>query len=195
MMNTISRKKLLKMAGFAGLGMLSKPLGPYFKPKKPEQPDKPEQEMLTRTIPSSEEKLPVVGLGTWQQFDVGANASARRPLQRVLQLMRAQGGTMIDSSPMYGRAEQVVGDLTSQMNDPKHFFYATKVWTSGRQAGIDQMNSSMQKMQVETVDLMQIHNLVDWQTHLKTLQDWKSDGKIRYVGITHYRDAAHSRLE
>src|SRR5688572_24454684 len=119
--------------------------------------------MLTRSIPSTGEQIPVIGLGTWQRFDVGNSESERQPLRDVLQTMTHQGGKLIDSSPMYGKSEQVVGDLTNELNIADKFFYATKVWTTGKQNGIDQMNDSMGKMRRITMDLMQIHNLVDWQ--------------------------------
>ncbi|MBT8287648.1 MAG: aldo/keto reductase [Flavobacteriaceae bacterium] len=151
--------------------------------------------IMKRNIPSSGEALPVVGLGTWQTFDVGVNREQRRQLAEVLKEMKALGGAMIDSSPMYGTSEQVVGDLCTEQQISEHFFYATKVWISGRQAGIDQMQSSMRKMKRSTMDLMQIHNLVDWETHIKTLRDWKGEGKIRYWGITHYTNDSHEKLE
>lgn len=149
---------------------------------------------MKRKIPVSGEDLPVVGLGTWQTFDVGDNKDMRLQLSKVLSEMKALGGTMIDSSPMYGTSEQVVGDLCTELDINDGFFYATKVWTSGSQSGIDQMNASLQKMKREQLDLIQIHNLVDWETHIKTLRDWKSGEKIRYWGITHYTDASHETL-
>jgi diketogulonate reductase-like aldo/keto reductase len=152
--------------------------------------------MLSRPIPSSGELLPVVGLGTWQQFDVGAADRERQPLRDVLDIMVQRGARVIDSSPMYGRSEQVVGDLTNEPGlNADLFFYATKVWTTGRQAGIGQMDDSLRKMRRRTMDLLQIHNLVDWTTHIATLRDWKAAGRIRYIGITHYTDAAHEKLE
>lgn len=151
--------------------------------------------MLLRTIPATGEKLPVVGLGTWLQFDVGSGAAAREPLTAVLKNMLEMGGRLIDSSPMYGKAEEVVGDLTSASGNADKYFYATKVWTSGAQNGIHQMNASLQKMRRSRIDLMQVHNLQDWQTHLKTMQQWKEEGKLRYTGVTHYTAAAHDRLE
>ena len=150
--------------------------------------------MMKRKIPVSGEELPIVGLGTWQTFDVGANEEQRLQLVEVLKEMKKLGGRMIDSSPMYGTSEKVVGDLCTQLNIQDSFFYATKVWTNGQQAGIDQMNASFKKMQRQQMDLMQIHNLVDWETHIKTLRDWKSEGKIRYWGFTHYTDASHDEL-
>ena len=151
--------------------------------------------MIMRSIPSSEEKIPVIGLGSWQQFDVGAASAERNPLKEVLLKMNEMGGKMIDASPMYGRAEQVIGDLSTELGLNNKFFLATKVWTTGKQEGIEQMSASLRKMKRTSVDLMQVHNLQDWQTHLKTLQDWKESGKVRYIGVTHYTDSAHDRLE
>jgi diketogulonate reductase-like aldo/keto reductase len=151
--------------------------------------------MLKRIIPSSSELLPVIGVGTWQQFDVDISGSRREPLSEVLQLMMQSGGTLIDTSPMYGKAEQVIGELTEGFANKDDFFYATKVWTSGAQEGIKQMESSMQKMKRETMDLIQVHNLVDYKTHLRTLKQWKEEGKVRYIGVTHYQVSAHEELE
>ena len=117
----------------------------------------------------------------------------RAQLLQVLEKMKQLGGGMIDSSPMYGSSETVVGDLSSSIENK--FFYATKVWITGRQAGIDQMNASMAKMKRSQMDLMQIHNLVDWKTHIKTLRDWKASDKIRYWGYTHYTNSSHGELE
>ncbi|MGB8194341.1 MAG: aldo/keto reductase [Chitinophagaceae bacterium] len=148
--------------------------------------------MLTRSIPSTKEQLPVIGLGTWQVFDVAPN-SDKEPLKQVLKAMQQSGATLIDSSPMYGRSEEVVGELT-QASDADQFFYATKVWIEGKHEGIRQMEDSMRKMKRSTIDLMQIHNLVDWKSHLETLREWKAAGKIRYIGITHYTDAMQDEL-
>ncbi len=150
--------------------------------------------MLYRTIPSSGEQLPVIGLGTWQTFDV-YNSSSIPPLHEVVDAFYKGGGSLIDSSPMYGRAEQVVGDITADRQETNDFFYATKVWTTGKQEGIRQMERSMQRMQRKNMDLMQVHNLTDWKTQLSTLRQWKEAGKIRYIGITHYTDASHEELE
>jgi diketogulonate reductase-like aldo/keto reductase len=151
--------------------------------------------MLTRPVPSSGEALPVVGLGTYQSFDVGAGAAEREPLKEVLRLFVEQGGKLVDSSPMYGPSESVVGDLAAGLDLTGKLFMATKVWTSGREAGIRQMEESLRRMKVERMDLMQIHNLVDWKTHLVTLKQWKSAGRIRYIGITHYNSGAYAELE
>lgn len=152
------------------------------------------QSLLKRVIPSTGESIPAIGVGTWQTFDVGTSATDRAPLLDVLRKMIELGATVIDSSPMYGNSEGVVGDLSTQANVNDKLFVATKVWTTGEQAGIDQMNRSFNLLKREKMDLMQIHNLVDWQTHLKTLRRWKEQGKIRYIGITHYTDGAHTTL-
>jgi diketogulonate reductase-like aldo/keto reductase len=150
--------------------------------------------MLTRLIPSTQQPLPVIGLGTWQTFDVRSRAQHPQ-LAAVLEALHQAGGTLIDSSPMYGRAEEVVGELTTQSAAQEQFFYATKVWTQGREAGLRQMEDSLRKMRRPALDLMQIHNLVDWKTHLPTLRAWQAAGRIRYIGITHYTDGMHGELE
>jgi len=151
--------------------------------------------IMKRTIPSKNEALPAVGVGTWQTFDVGKSSSELDPLRDVLKQLVEQQGSVIDSSPMYGRSERVVGDLSTELGINQKLFMATKVWTSGRDAGIRQMENSFSLMRRKQMDLMQIHNLVDWRTHYKTLQQWKDDNKIRYIGITHYVDSAHDELE
>lgn len=151
--------------------------------------------MISRTIPSNGELLPVIGLGTWKRFDVGTAEAERAPLRRVLSALSTVPNMMIDSSPMYGRAETVVGDLTGGMETSAKFFYATKVWTTGEKEGVRQMEESFARMRRTTMDLMQIHNLVDWRTHLRTLRRWKEGGKVRYIGITHYQSSAHDELE
>lgn len=142
--------------------------------------------LLSRSIPVSGETLPAIGLGTWQTFDVGARAAERMELQEVLREFAALGGRLIDSSPMYGRAEDVAGELMAQLGLRQKLFVATKVWTSGRGAGIEQMNASLRKLRADPIELLQVHNLVDVATHLDTLRDWKRDGRVRYLGITHY---------
>jgi aryl-alcohol dehydrogenase-like predicted oxidoreductase len=150
--------------------------------------------MLTRPIPSTKEPIPVVGLGTWQAFDVGTDRAALDQRKEVLQVLLDAGGTVIDSSPMYGRAEAVVGTLLAEMQARDRTFLATKVWTSGQAAGIAQMQASSAKLQAPVIDLMQIHNLVDWRTQLTTLRAWKEQKKFRYIGITHYTDPALDEL-
>ena len=150
--------------------------------------------MLTRSIPSTGEQIPAVGLGTWQTFDVGQRRGDRARLEQVLQAFTAFGGTVVDSSPMYGTAEEVVGDLAAALRLRPKLFLATKVWTSGKRAGIEQMNASLKKLRTEAIDLMQVHNLVDVHTHLDTLRGWKQDGLVRYVGITHYAASSHEAV-
>lgn len=152
------------------------------------------EEIRTRPIPSSGEELPCVGLGTWRQFDVGSAPDARAPLKEVLQSMVERGASVVDSSPMYGRAERVVGELSAELGLTDEIFGATKVWTRGPEDGIEQMNRSMELMKQRPMDLMQVHNLVDWQTHLDTLQSWKAEGTVRYIGITHYTTGAFDDL-
>ena len=151
--------------------------------------------MHTRKIPSTGEALPVVGCGTWQTFDVGPSAAERAPRAEVLKALFEAGGSVIDSSPMYGKSEGVVGDLLAAAGTRDKAFLATKVWTQGRDAGIAQMKESMRLLRTERIDLMQIHNLVDWKTHLPTLKAWKAEGRIRLIGITHYTESMHGELE
>nr|WP_237050738.1 aldo/keto reductase [Luteitalea pratensis] len=151
--------------------------------------------MLTRPIPSSGIPLPVVGVGTWRGFDVGADAAARAQRADVLRALFDAGGRVIDSSPMYGSSEDVAGALLTQLQAHDRAFVATKVWTEGREAGIAQMEASIRKLQHPRIELMQIHNLVDWRTHLDTLRAWKHERRIGHLGITHYRDDAHAALE
>lgn len=154
-----------------------------------------ERLMMTRTIPSTGQTLPVIGCGTWRGFDVGQDAASRARLTEVLQALFEAGGSVIDSSPMYGTSEEVTGDLLAAMQALQRAFVATKVWTSGRAAGISQMEASMRFLRDDRIELMQIHNLMDWKTHLPTLREWKRDGRLEYLGITHYRRDAHPELE
>jgi diketogulonate reductase-like aldo/keto reductase len=151
--------------------------------------------MHARPIPVSAEPLPVVGCGTWRTFDVGPSAAERAPLREVLQILFDSGGSVIDSSPMYGPAEDVVGDLLEAMHARDRAFLATKVWTRGRDAGIAQMNGSLRLLRTRRIDLMQVHNLVDWQTQIGTVRAWKTEGRVRYTGITHYTPDAYPELE
>jgi diketogulonate reductase-like aldo/keto reductase len=154
-----------------------------------------EQSILHRPIPSTGEKLPLVGLGTWRVFDVGTGSAERAPLRVVLKNLVERGGKVVDSSPMYGESQRVVGDLSTDLQLNSSLFMATKVWTTGKENGIQQMNESMALMKRKQIDLMQIHNLLDWQTHLNTLRDWKEQKKIRYIGITHYTPSAYDTIE
>ena len=151
-------------------------------------------EILQRAIPSSGEKLPVIGLGTWQVFDVGPSQTERQPLESVLSRFVASGGRVVDSSPMYGRAEQVIGDISTKLGLTSSLFLATKVWTTGKADGIASMERSMTRLQAKRIDLMQVHNLVDARTHLATLRDWKEQGRVRYLGITHYNSGGYPEV-
>jgi diketogulonate reductase-like aldo/keto reductase len=149
---------------------------------------------LERPIPSTGEKVPAIGLGTWITFDAGYQPGARDPLLPVMRGFLASGGTLVDSSPMYGSAEAVVGDLWSQLRRPP-MFSATKIWTLGRGAGMAQVERSMKLWGVERLDLVQVHNLLDWRTHLATLEAMKREGRIRYVGVTTSHGSRHDELE
>ncbi|HEY7653513.1 MAG TPA: aldo/keto reductase [Methylomirabilota bacterium] len=152
-------------------------------------------ERLERRIPKTREALPAVGLGTWQVFDVAGDAKELGQARETLKTFADMGGRLIDSSPMYGSSEAVTGQLATELGLPGKLFVATKVWTSGKQAGIRQMEDSIRKLRVGRLDLMQVHNLVDVETHLATLRDWKAAGRVRYLGITHYHAGAHADLE
>ena len=151
--------------------------------------------MTTRTVPSSGEALPVVGMGSSDTFDVGSSAGERAPLSEVLRALVEGGGSVIDTSPMYGRAETVLGDLIGELRLRPRLWLATKVWTRGREAGERQIAESMRRLGTERLELLQIHNLLDWRNHVPTLRALQSDGRLRYTGITHYRADAHAELE
>ena len=153
------------------------------------------QTLETRPIPRTGERVPAVGLGTWQAFDVPRDGPERDAAKETLRAFAALGGTVIDSSPMYGAAEQAVGALAAELALAGKLFVATKVWTSGRDAGIRQMEASFRKLGVARLDLMQIHNLVDTDTHLATLAGWRKEGRVRYLGVTHYTASGHAGLE
>ena len=152
------------------------------------------ESILRKPIPKTGELLPALGLGTWQTFDVGAAQSSRDPLKEVLREFVRFGGSVIDSSPMYGKSESVVGALAAELGVDKQLFLATKVWTRGREAGIRQMEESFKRLRAQRMDLMQVHNLLDYRTHLATLGRWKEQGKVRYIGVTHYTASAHDEL-
>jgi diketogulonate reductase-like aldo/keto reductase len=151
--------------------------------------------MIARAIPATGEMLPAVGLGTWQAFDIGASPAEREPRREVLKRFVQLGGSVVDSSPMYGKAEGVVGELAAETGVASKLFVATKVWTSGRAAGVDQMERSMKLLRAARLDLMQVHNLVDCHTHLATLREWQQAGRVRYVGVTHYTASGYAELE
>jgi diketogulonate reductase-like aldo/keto reductase len=150
--------------------------------------------LRTRAIPSSGEPLPVIGLGTWQTFDVGTAIEDRQALTRVLKTLVNAGGSVVDSSPMYGRSEAVVGDLAKAAGVADELFYASKVWTRGKDTGIHEMERSIKRMNAKPMDLMQVHNLLDAETHLETLAKWKAQKRIRYIGITHYHQGGYAQM-
>jgi diketogulonate reductase-like aldo/keto reductase len=150
---------------------------------------------ITRAIPSSGEKLPVIGLGTWRVFDVGSSSADRAPLEEVLRAFGHSGARLIDSSPMYGRAEEVIGDIAAKLGIQSSLFLATKVWTTGQREGIKSMERSFQRFQTKRIDLMQVHNLIDAKTHLATLREWKHAGRFGYIGVTHYEAGALPAIE
>ena len=177
---TLTRRMVLRLMAAAGAGRAPGAAG---------------ETILARPIPSSGERVPALGLGTWRTFDVGTSAAERAPLTEVLGRFVALGGRVLDSSPMYGAAESVAGDLATELGVVDRLFVATKVWTSGREAGIAQMEHSLARLRRRRLDLMQIHNLLDWRTHLRTLRDWQQAGRVRYVGVTHYTASAYDELE
>ena len=185
--NRMTRREAAKVIGGTAAGL--------FLPITTRAANESSSAMLTRTIPSSGEKLPVIGLGTWQAFDVDLTADSRRQLEEVLSLFVKLGGRVIDSSPMYGRAEEIIGDLTATLGIRDKLFLATKVWTHGKESGIKSMERSMALLRTKRIDLMQVHNLVDVHTHLATLREWKEQGRIRYFGITHYEAGAFREME
>ena len=185
-----SRRDLLG----AGLAMLALPGSSAGGPTRPAAPDA-DDTIITRKIPSTGERLPAIGLGSWQTFDVADTRSVQPVVERFLAL----GGRVIDSSPMYGRSEAAIGAMLRDLRkaDPcaPAAWLATKVWTRGKHEGIAQMKRSLERLGTAKLELMQIHNLVDWKTQLATLRDWKAAGAIRYIGITHHARDAFDDLE
>jgi diketogulonate reductase-like aldo/keto reductase len=184
-----SRRDVLRGAGLGGLTAITGPARAAL------AKDNVNTAILTRPIPSTGEQLPVIGLGSWQTFDVEDPSKVQPVVARFLAL----GGRVIDSSPMYGRAEAAIGAMLAAIRkaDPKApaAWLATKVWIKGEREGIDQMKQSMSRMGTAKLDLMQVHNLVDWKTQLATMRAWKAAGTIRYVGVTHYAHSAFGELE
>ena len=182
----LTRATFLRTAAATALAVASAPHA-FTQPMEPR--------MDTRPIPSTGAALPLIGLGTWQTFDVGSSPEERGPLAEVLRVLFAAGGSVIDSSPMYGRAEGVVGDLLAASGSRSQAFLATKVWTTGRAAGVAQMERSLALLKTERIELMQIHNLLDWKTQLASLRAWKEEGRVTYLGVTHYTASAFDQLE
>jgi len=183
--NSIKRRQFLKsvIAVAAGLPFLNTPL--FAKTTT----------VIKKPIPSTGELLPVIGMGSSGTFEVSGNSEEREKLLPVLRTFFDNGGTLIDSSPMYGSAEAAIGELLKEVTNKDKLFSATKVWIDGKKPGIEQMQRSMKLWGVSKFDLMQIHNLRDWKVHLETLRQWKADGKIRYIGITTSHGQFHDELE
>lgn len=188
-MNNMTRRDATKLIGAATAGVLL----PITASRG--QGANETSMMLTRAIPSSDEKLPVIGLGTYNVFDVDLTPANENQLADVLSLFVKRGGRVVDSSPMYGKAEQVIGTLANKLGLRDKLFLATKVWTRGKQAGIESMDRSMARLQAKRIDLMQVHNLVDLDTQLATMREWKAQGRFRYIGITHYNASAFGDVE
>jgi aryl-alcohol dehydrogenase-like predicted oxidoreductase len=182
-MRKLSRRQAARLVARSAAGLLLAPNAVSAEESK--------MSLLQRPIPSSGEKLPVIGLGSWQVFDVGPNQSERKPLEEVLARFVALGGRLVDSSPMYGRAEQVLGEIAAKLGLRESLFLATKVWTTGKAQGIASMERSLERFQTKRLDLIQVHNLVDAQTQVATLRSWKEQERIRYLGITHYTSSAY----
>lgn len=187
----LTRRDLLRLAGAAGVAYGAGPSAAALLAADAPQAGT----LIRRAIPSSGELLPVVGLGTSRVFNVTPSASELAPLREVVRELVAAGGEVVDTSPMYGHSEDVVGRLSAELALRPKLFLATKVWTSGKEAGIRQMEESMRKLGASTIDLMQVHNLLDTETHLATLREWKGAGRIRYVGATHWERGAHDDVE
>jgi diketogulonate reductase-like aldo/keto reductase len=201
MQDLLDRRSALKLlaaavaAPAAGIAATSDPTGIAAATDRTVATAVPASGMTTRRVAKTDEPIPVVGLGTSDTFDLDASPQARAPLRTVLEAFAAGGASVVDTSPMYGRAEGVLGDLAGATGLRDRLWLATKVWTRGREAGIAQIEQSYARLRTQRLDLLQIHNLLDWQEHLPTLRALQADGRVRYTGITHYRADAHAELE
>lgn len=181
----ISRRRFLQLAAVSGATMLAGRAG-FTADSEP---------LIRRTIPSSAQRVPVIGLGTARTFNVDPDdAPAMEPLRGVMRAFYEGGGRVVDSSPMYGHAEAVVGRLATELGIGDDLFMATKVWTHGREAGVEQIRRSERLMAGGRLDLVQVHNLVDLETQLATLRKMRDITQVRYIGVTHYTDSAHDEL-
>jgi len=181
-----AQQRRLFLQGLAGLGAMTA-LGPGFAA--------PSAQAIKKAIPASAENIPVIGMGSWLTFDVGNDQSARATRVQVLQAFFDRGGALIDSSPMYGSSQEVIGHCLRRIRNKDALFAATKVWIYGQWLGIKQMEAAREHWGVARFDLMQIHNMLDWQAHLETLKAWKAEGRIRYIGITTSHGRRHQDLE
>ncbi len=157
--------------------------------------DSNEENPITRKIPNGNNSIPVVGIGTYRTFDKVPNLKNSRVLGELVNTFLTRGGQVVDTSPMYGFSEEMIGAIKDKITAKRSLFYATKVWTHGEEQGLTQISNSFKKMKVDTIDLLQIHNLVDWKVHSKTLSKLKETGRIKYTGITHYHEGAYKDLE
>lgn len=171
----------------AGLAVLAGPLG--------RAAPAPAREVIKRPVPSSGESLPVIGMGSWITFNVAGDTRARGALRGVLQAFFDNGGAVIDSSPMYASSEEVIGELLGEVSRRQVVFAATKIWTPGRWLGMQQVRHSQGLWGIDRFDLIQIHNMLDWQTHIETLKAWKAEGRVRYIGITTSHGQRHEAME
>lgn len=188
-MNNLTRRSFLQsVSGMA--------LAPFFSFPVSLSAETPlASSILTKKIPVSAEPIPVIGMGSWLTFDIDDDETDRARCIKVLETFFKRGGGMIDSSPMYGSSEEVIGYCLNKLPQQKGLFSATKVWIVGKSLGITQMNNSSSYWGLPEFDLMQIHNMLNWRTHLETLKEWKQQGRIRYIGITTSHGRRHKKLE
>ena len=180
----ISRRTIIKILGVSSLT-----------PPMALQAANIKNKMARRIIPSTGKLLPIIGLGTSRVFDTNLSEKSLNPRKEIVKALLDHGGSLIDTSPMYGKAEEVTGKIAQDLKINDQLFLATKVWIEGKEAGEMQMKESSKKLNKAVINLMQIHNLLDWKTHIKTLYDWKEQGKINYIGISHFRSNAFSQIE
>ncbi len=184
----LTRRAVARGVAAAGAALALSPVLPRFLCADPAS-------LHLRAIPSSGEQIPAVGMGSWITFNVGPIPALRDARVNVLQTFFDMGGGMVDSSPMYGTSEEVIGYCLGKIENDKSLFSATKVWTVSRDMGIRQMEQSEKLWGLKKFDLMQIHNLLDWDAHIKTLVKWKAEGRIRYIGITTSHGRRHDEFE
>lgn len=182
-METYSRKAFLQKSILSLAGLYATPLLLHAA----------DREMVFRAIPSTGEKVPAIGMGSWLTFNVGEKEEQRAPMRQVLKTFVESGGRLIDSSPMYGRSERVIGELAAELGVTDKLWVATKVWTSGEEAGKSQINKSVELFR-KWPAVLQVHNLLDLKTHLETLRQLKEEGRLKYVGVTHYVNSSHEQL-
>lgn len=147
-----------------------------------------------KAFPSTGFGLPVIGLGSWLTFDVGAAPARRENVRRVIEAFFERGGAMIDSSPMYLTSQEVIGDALAKLSNDQNLFSATKVWIPGRRPGIWQMERSLEQWGVDHFDLLYVHNLVDWEKHLPWMREWQAQGRATHIGVTTSHGRRHDEL-